>query len=297
MFFFKKKDEEIKKDYKNYDGLNLKWFSAKFNYLFNNLVNQEGLSTIPLEIIDKIELEIPLLKEQIEELKVYEKIINLKEKIELILEKIDKIKQKHLEINYPSGEEVELSYLIKHISRNDSLSEEGIYKRSENLKFSKEKIVVLSGSFDEIYGIAPLDEDLHFIKDKMALQVITRGQAGKIRFLKKGNYATNTNSMLLIIKEDKYKELGINSEEDKEIYLKFLEYYLEPLFLKSISSADLGVLRLTEILDEISMPKIKINDYLKRVVSDYDKLNNLYLNLDEKLNRINKILQKKIIFK
>jgi len=294
--FFKKRDSEIKKKHINFNGLNLKWFCFRFNPLFNNLVKSEGLSTIPLKLINNIILEIPKLEIQEKQLLLYEKVDELKKNIKNRLLLIKKIKDKCLKFEGDFKEEKELSYFLEHISRNDALSEEGIYKRSQNLESSKKVINILSGSFEGIHGRISFEKRIHCANMKQCLHVITRGDAGKLRYLPKGNYATNTNAMLLLLKEEIKKELEIDSEEDEKIYLKFLRYYLEPIFLKYVSSADLSVLPLTEVLNTIIIPKIKLTEKIKEIVLNYEKLEENNIKLSNSLKRIESLLQKEILF-
>ena len=78
-----------------------------------------------------------------------------------------------------------LSDILEYISRNDSLSEEGIYKRSAEVDKSEEKIKVISGSIDDIYGYFPLDSSIHTLINRFCLQVVTRGHACSLDTLKK----------------------------------------------------------------------------------------------------------------
>lgn len=185
-----------------------------------------------------------------------------------------------------------LSDILSHVSRNDSLSEEGIYKVSQRL--DKDKVTVLSGSLDGFYGFAPSTIKIHKVVGKPCLQVVTRGQAGKLKFHKKGNYATNTNSMLLYIKDDAKEMLNLCSNKEEEEYLKFLEFILQPKFDEYTSSADLSVLPLTKVLDEISIPLIVFSENVRKVVERRDKISKLNEGLSRALSSSN-ILSEKIL--
>lgn len=185
-----------------------------------------------------------------------------------------------------------LSNILNHVSRNDSLSEEGIYKVSQNL--DDDKVTVLSGSLDGFYGFVPSTIKIHKLVNKPCLQVVTRGQAGKLKFHKKGNYATNTNSMLLYIKDDAKKILEIKSTKEEEDYLKFLEFILQPKFDEYTSSADLSVLPLTQVLDEIYIPLVVSSDSVRKVVERRDRISRLNEGLSGALSSVN-ILSEKIL--
>ena len=178
--------------------------------------------------------------------------------------------EEYIDKLFDADKTIRLSKMLKHVSRNDSLSEEGIYKISQNL--DENKVTVLSGSLDGFYGYAPSTIKIHKITDTPCLQVITRGQAGKIKFHERGTYATNTNSMLLHFRDEAKKVLGIETNEQEEEYLKFLEFILQPKFDEYTSSADLSVLPLTKVLDEIIIPLVVYSDNLIKVVARRDKI-------------------------
>jgi hypothetical protein len=187
-----------------------------------------------------------------------------------------------------------LSDILRYVSRNDSLSEEGIYKRSSEISKSKKTIKVISGSRDGFYGYYPLDRAIHAVNDKCCLQVITRGQACLMRYLEKGSYATNTNAMLLVLKEEAKSMLGLMNEVDEEIYLRFLEFYLYPYFKEFSSSADLSVFPLTEAIQKINIPLIRLSEEIKSVSEQYQVLKTYSLKLKTLLSKINGMFKKTI---
>ncbi|MEZ9370951.1 class I SAM-dependent DNA methyltransferase [Shewanella sp. 10N.286.51.B2] len=191
---------------------------------------------------------------------------------------------------FDTNKTIVLSEILSHVSRNDSLSEEGIYKISQHL--DKDKVTVLSGSLDGFYGYAPSTIKIHKLVKKPCIQVVTRGQAGKMRFHKCGNYATNTNSMLLYIKSDAKKILGIKNNKEEEEYLKFLEFILQPKFDEYTSSADLSVLPLTKVLDDIVIPLIVSSENLRKVVERRDRIAMLHKGLSGALSASNTLSDK-----
>jgi hypothetical protein len=133
------------------------------------------------------------------------------------------------------------------------------------------------------------------VKDKCCLQVVTRGKACLIRYLEKGTYATNTNSMLLILKEEAKEKLGLRNESDEETYLKFLEFYLYPFFKEFSSSADLGVFPLTEAISKINIPFIKLTDEVISISKQYQKSQDYLFKLNSLLSKIEDIFTKTIV--
>lgn len=245
----------------------LEWLAFKLPSIFLNVqTSKEGVSYLNREIVQEVEIEIPNKPTQEKELNYYRKLQSSGEKLDKILGKIKKAFEQSLVVNSDLTEEIELSSVLDYVSRNDSLSEEGIYKESLGLLDAK-KVTVLSGSLENLYGYYPFKKNIHAIYDKPCLQVITRGRAGEIRFLPKGNYATNTNSMLLFIKDSVKKVLGIMNEQDEEEYLKFLEMYLQPFFREFCSSADLSVFPLSEAIEKIKIPALRLNSDIRKIAN------------------------------
>ncbi|MFH1695120.1 MAG: restriction endonuclease subunit S [Candidatus Micrarchaeota archaeon] len=272
---FNRKIIEIKKRYSDFDGLDLKWFFLKYRNYILNQVKGEGVQHFTKKIYKNIYIEVPKLEIQKKEKKVLKKAYELEDKLNKLNKMLTKLSHKYLVMPKDVVGDVHIiNYFLKHTSRNDVLSKEGLYLRSKDLDKFKEKITVASGSNDWFYGYTPKKKDLHYIANKPCLHVITRGQAGKIHFFKQGTYATNTNAMLLTLKDEKLAELNITSEEEQKEYLKFLKFYLEPFFRKCVSQADLSVLPLTEIISKETLFFPKMDNNIKESVKVFDKLTN-----------------------
>ncbi|MBW2991167.1 hypothetical protein KY348_05695 [Candidatus Woesearchaeota archaeon] len=277
------------------DEINLEWLSFKLPSIFLQIqTSKGGVSYLNKEIIEEYDIAIPKKEIQLNELKYYNELKNLKLELENIKTLINKIKQQNILFDDKLNKEIILSETLDYVSRNDSLSEEGLYKRSQSIEKSKKKITVISGSIDGFYGYAPFDKSLHVVENRSCLQVVTRGNAGQLRFLPKGIYATNTNSMLLVIKESKKDELGINNLKEEEIYLKFLEIYLYPFFKNYSSSADLSVFPLTEAIKNVSIDFIKYGVEIINIVNKFRTIEKYENKIGDILNEINLLLNKQV---
>ncbi len=278
------------------EKINLEWITYKLRTLFLQVqISKEGVSYINKEIVEEYEIDIPDEKLQLRELNYYRKLNNLRLKFEDIENKINTFKNKNLILNNLPDNEIILSEIMDYVSRNDELSEEGLYTRSQGIEKVKKKITVISGSTDDSYGEIPFDSTIHSINNRPCLQVITRGRAGNLRFLPCGNYATNTNSLLLLIKEKKLDELNIKNIEGESIYLKFLEVFLQPFFSEYCSSADLSVFPLTDAIKEISIPLFRYSDRMKNIVKKYDLFDTYRVICIKELNRINELFSKELV--
>lgn len=96
---------------------------------------------------------------------------------------------------HTKGDPVILGEVFDYCSRNDALSEEGIYYRQPD----GNDLTVLSGSTNNlVYGkISKNSEKIHYVENTQCLHLVSRGNAGKLTYLPKGDYATNTNAFLL----------------------------------------------------------------------------------------------------
>lgn len=166
-------------------------------------------------------------------------------------------------------DEIPIKKILTYVSRNDSLSEEGIY----NLPPSGDTITVLSGSTSDIkYGlINGHTPNIHILDGKQGLHLITRGKAGKLTYVPEGKYATNTNAFLLYLKDTEKALLGISNDEEEAIYLKYLLIYLQPVFYEISSNSDVSVFPLTEMIKSYEIPYFKYNDSMKDSVNTYEK--------------------------
>lgn len=281
---------------KNRSIINLNYFKYKFENRFKDMAVSDGSKTITKEMIENFIFEIPDLKEQEKYLLEMKKIEKLLKDLESKIKKLENLQKKKVELEiYKNNSLIKLNNILDYCSRNDSLSEEGIYN---NLPQDNKNIInVLSGSVDDIfYGKISGDiHKVHYVKQKYVLHVITRGKAGKITFLDKGNYATNTNAFIFYLKDSIIKDLQLNNDEKIKIYLKFLKIYLQNIFSEACSKSDVSVFPLTEIMNSLMIPKINFSEEIKKITELYDNIENFLNLLYKKINRINLIYKKDFI--
>lgn len=274
----------------------LEWASLKLANMFLKIpTSKQSVSYLNKEIVEECDLDIPSKEIQKKELEYYKKIKLIKDKMVRSKTEVSRLLGLSFLIQDIPSEQVKLSQVLDYTSRNDNLSEEGIYQRSQGLQGTREIIKVISGSTDDYYGEIPIDDSLHMVRMKPCLQVITRGDAGQLKFLEKGNYATNTNSMLLTIKDGIKEELNIHNDSQEAEYLKFLVIYLQPIFIENRSRADLSVFPLTDEMDRITIPKFPLTEEIRHVVNKYDLIFSYNERIKESLSRINNIQAMQLI--
>jgi len=278
--------------------LNLKFFKYRYEQQLRNLTVSEGSKTLSLKTLKKIDYEIPDLDTQKKILQTYKKLDVLKKKLTHITNEIKKIKEKTLDCEYISNASgfMPISKILSYVSRNDSLSEEGLYN---NLKYEKKDgiVDVLSGSTEnQHYGkISVNTPNIHILKNRQCIHIVTRGKAGKLSYLPKGVYATNTNAFLLYPKKEAFKDINITNETEEEYYLKFLVVFLQPIFYEVSSKSDLSVFPLTEIMNNLEIPFLKYCKEMKNIALKYDILNKYESVSYSLINKIDKLFTKQVV--
>jgi hypothetical protein len=255
----------------------------------NSTWNKTNFLTTKILIPEKEEIA------QIAEL--YSSILNLVNKIAELIGSIIKLKLKNIDTcDFINKGIIPISKLLKYVSRNDALSEEGIYKRLPD-KDDKEPIQVLSGSSENIYygKISSKIPNIHTLDEKQGLHVISRGQAGKIAFMPLGRYATNTNAFLFYLKSDIEEKAEITSAEDRETYIKFLRIYLQPIFYHASSESDLSVFPLTELMKNLQVPLFVYSESMRKMVQECDILDYYENRLSTISSQLDSLLQKQIV--
>lgn len=240
---------------------------------------------------------IPKAEEIAEIAKLYEDCLNIMDEAQEMSEKITELKSKSINTSdIASKGELPISKVLGYESRNDSLSEEGIYHHLPD-KDDKEPIQVLSGSAKNfLYGkVSSATSGIHILDKKNGLHVVSRGRAGNITFLPMGRYATNTNAFLFYMLPELMIEAGITNAEQEVTYLKFLRIYLQPIFYGACSESDLSVFPLTELMKSLTVPLFIYCEGMKHMVEEYDMLDNYEKHLDNISDRLDNLLQKQIV--
>lgn len=249
----------------------LEYFALFFQNFYRSLSISDGSKTLSLEQIYSEEIELPPYDVQVRIMNKLAPIIKKMNVISKLKEKYHNLMQKSILFeNEEKNNSVPLNTMLKYCSRNDALSEEGIYNRKQ----VKEYIDVLSGSSNNInYGrIDKSSEGIHFIENKQCIHLISRGNAGKLKYIDIGTYATNTNAFLLYMKDEYKQEKKVDTYEKERIILKFLIIYLQPIFFELASNSDLGVFPLTEVIANLKVPDIEYSDRLKKIVNSFEVL-------------------------
>ncbi len=226
----------------------------------------------------------------------YEDCLNIMNKAQVIAWRIAELKSKSINITeVASKREIPINKVLAYVSRNDSLSEEGIYHHLPD-KHDKEPIQVLSGSSENLfYGkVNSAYSGIHVLNNKSGLHVVSRGCAGKITFLPVGRYATNTNAFLFYLLPELMMEAGVTNMEQENIYLRFLRIYLQPIFYGASSESDLSVFPLTDLMSKLNIPLFVYSEQMRNIVEEYSVIDKYESRLESVLGRLDHLLHKQI---
>ncbi|HBB95599.1 MAG TPA: hypothetical protein DC054_09425 [Blastocatellia bacterium] len=281
----------IKDEFKS--DILLEWLAFALRpILKGHMTNVEGVSYLNKELVDNIDLAIPAEKTQEKLIDKFKVLDGLTKRLRHLEGSIEALLSKTLEVDTTGIAHVQLNEVLSYVSRNDSLSEEGLYGIEPDP--SQPTIKVLSGAVEAtFYGEIPVNTPgIHFVDNKQSLHLVTRGRAGQLTYLKKGRYATNTNAFLLHLKAK--RELGLRTETDEAYYLKFLRLYLEPRFLEMSSSSDVSVFPLTDVFEDMEIPRFQLDDAMKIIVQKHDQLTALHGCVQGQLQTIESLLERGI---
>lgn len=281
--------EEYKKD------VVLEWFQYVLpHYFYKILVNRGGVSYLSKERVEDIDIPWIPKEQQMEQVVTYKKLDEMYRMLSEQKRQMQSLMEKQILLSEERKDKVSLCQILEYISRNDCLSESGLYQRSA---LSDEQITVLSGSSDRtVFGmIDSTQEGIHWLDSRQALHLVSRGNAGKLAFLKKGRYATNTNAFLLYIPHDNWEKLRIGNEFDERIYLKYLKCYLQPLFYEVSSNSELSIFPLTDVMKNMKIPFFQYNAEMESIINCVERLEKMFSVIEERLRKVEKLRSYKLV--
>ncbi|MBW4862708.1 MAG: hypothetical protein KZY55_08065 [Paeniclostridium sp.] len=225
----------------------------------------------------------------------YEKCEKYRKKIDEIDNTLEELMGKTISVDTENiKSKVVLNEVLSYISRNDILSEEGIYRFCPK---GDKTIDVLSGSIKDIYygKIDYYTPKIHKLENRQGIHIVTRGKAGRLTFLEKGTYATNTNAFILYIDKDKWSNLNITSEEEEKVFLEYLIIYLQPIFLDVSSNSDVSVFPLTNMMNSFLIPEFRFNEDMVKYTNLYYKSKKIKQVLQNNRKIIDNLFEKQVI--
>jgi len=280
------------------EELFLKYFIYRYQYeMYKYSTNNDNATWNKTAFFKYSEIEVPSKNVMKEVVDRYEKLRSKKKEIEKIKSQFKHLSDKVLVVDDNKDlDQIEISTILAYKSRNDSLSEEGIYNSSPK-KGSTNVVKVLSGSTKGIY-YGKIDADsprIHKLENQ-GLHVVTRGKAGKLTYIPPGTYATNTNAFLFYIKPSARELINVSTVLEEQVYLKFLRIYLQPIFYEISSKSDVGVFPLTEMMRTLKIPHFTYDKRMVEIVKSYDKFEKYLETVELTEKKMDELLEKQLAF-
>ncbi|RDW20092.1 hypothetical protein CWR48_05045 [Oceanobacillus arenosus] len=258
--------------------INLEWFSYKFQNKFYRLRigDVSGQKSLNKLLLSNVEVVIPEIDKQLEELKVYKKVKNLSDKISALILDLNKISEINIKSDQ-TGEKEKLKKIFTFTGGNGCLTEEFIYlNRPRNVE---ESIPILSGATMENNSMGSIskyakDSDGKNIKVfKGPCIIVTRNgyYAGTMSYIKEDvEFTINDHAYVMKIKDkwankidlfwfmQNYQELFFNLVTSKSDNATFNKTYAEA---QMINIPDIELQR--EITNKVKPLKENISTLVK----------------------------------
>lgn len=268
------------------DKVNLSWFKFKYEPIFKELVRGKfGIPSLPSDIVKKIEVTLPPLRKQSEELarfKTKESVIkDLNKAISEIDRKLLELRQIVIEVH--GGIDFVGSTLLEPLPKNSGLTEKFLYDYSDPTY--PEQIPVYNGAsspsgYLPSYALNEINKNLIINKKGDAILIVRKGvKAGTVFIPNEDNYIVGED--IVIVKfRDHYKD-GIDSRW-------FIREFYKSFRLNTTGdegSATFSLLKMNKMHFNIPSPTIQ-----KKMVEKYEALDKI----TEDLLSLKSVLQSKV---
>ena len=240
------------------EKINIKYLLFSVNSEIQNCItsNNGGNGTFNKTIFDETIIELPDIEYQNTMVEEYQKLYNMKNKIEQNIENIKEILKSIPKCTY--GDIHKIEEVFELVSEDRRMTEEYIYNHQG-------KYPVYSAQIDGAYGYV----DSYNYEGEI-LSVVNYGDSGKTA-LRSGKLTIGRNASGILPKEE-YKD---------KVLLKFAKYALQDVFINNAKGSDLKSLSQTTINDtEFFLPDKKEQEI---IADEYEKMEKI----QQKLNVIN----------
>lgn len=278
----------LRDDFK--EKVNLHWFLfTQQDNFYKNVYSKGSQGKLYQESAKKIKFILLDKKIQDKLAKEYYGLNVLQNKIKNTLKKINQILKKSFSFSKENLKKIPANKLFNKISGNSGLTEEYIYSLIQD---QDREINFVGGSINSKFIKIPLcshpkkdNSKIHFLKYDEGILVIRKGKAGLIRYLNKGNYATNDDAYIL----------SLAKEYKKEVSLKWIYYTHKDLFLEYSSSSDNGTWNMTNFFDK-AIFKIPSPEEQEETIKLYERLEQNKKEMNKIKENISKLFSKEISF-
>lgn len=271
----------LKKKYKG--KINLEWFSYKYQNLFHRLRigELEGQRSLNKTLLENVAIVIPDKSIQEKQLSAYQKAQVLLDKIEGLLKELESLLESGIigaEALY--NETINELFYIK--GGNSGLTEEFVYY---NLPSNKdESIPVLSGAIIRANRLGNISKNAKPRGRRLkiflgpAVLVVRKGNAGKMLFIEKGEFATNDDAYVMTPKK-KWKD---------KLNLRFFCQQYQELFFKLVTSKSDNATFNKEYVKKqnVEIPEIDFQNNIGMTLLKIDKLTDKLEKIKERMEKM-----------
>jgi len=273
------------------DKINLKWFSYSFQNLFYRLRrgDSEGQRSLNKLLLERQLITIPDIDIQIKQLKKYECLEAIQQRISQLLLALEQIsnfsKQYPLDSIIAAGK---FDTFVRFIGGNSGLTEEFIYSNLPESQFHSIQILTSSTIERTAMGFVsknakPKGEKLKIFQAP-AIIVARNGYAGTMTYVPEGEFTTNDHAYVLIPRQD--WKTAIN--------LEWLIYEYQSLFYRLVTSRSDNATFNKEYAERqvIKIPNI---DYQNSMVEKLNQVKALILKANEIQRKVENLLECTIV--
>lgn len=267
--------------------VSLRWIMIQYyeEFFDYRILSEYGVWNVS-RFMEHMKIDVPTIEEQTAVVRQYDKLKELKRTVDGLYARLLSIKKKILSEPYSSfvEKDVPISRVLDYVSGNSGLTEEFLYSQVQNKMPKDYRLLTGSTDFTNTVKVGKYrhpkrsDRLITTIDNKPIIHIARKGKAGTCAYFDEGNYTINDDAYLLYVKK----------EFTNKVKLKWLMYQLRSVFLDYSSAADNGTWNMTGFFENVTLDLPSLNEQDK-VVSEYEKLESLYENLNHMKCKIDKL--------
>lgn len=195
---------KLKGKYKNVVDLN--WFEFQYKSLFYKYISSKSDNGVfSIEWFDRIEVEVPDMKFQLNDLKKRRTIFDAAKKLASISVQVRGLLGNEV-VSTESGEPVTVGTAFNFFGGNSGLIEELIYNHQATA--DEAAVKVLSGATTDTNALGSISADVVIGKKKLktfegpGIVVIRKGLAGKMKYFASGKFTINDDAYVMKVRPE-----------------------------------------------------------------------------------------------
>lgn len=200
----------LKEDFR--DKINLFWFKFKYEPVFKELVRGKfGIPSLPSEIVEQIDITLPSMEKQDEELSRFKKKEDVINSLNVAISEIERrlLELRQMVIEVKEGNDIDGATLLEPLTKNTGLTEKVLYDYSDPTY--QEQIPVYNGAsspsgFLPSYALKEINKNIIVYKKEDAILIVRKGvKAGTVFIPNEDKYIVGED--IIIVKfRDQYKD-------------------------------------------------------------------------------------------